>query len=392
MTKFSEGLLEKFKPKLIFWILVALVYTTLFFATDQLGDPLWGDEASFYKTSQQFSHQLIPTFEQLRDYGELNTPLPFILFGQIQYLFQGGVFGGRLLNFGLSIIIAILIGRPRRQHEFASILALVGLFLYPYFLWFSTRYYTDIIAAFLTLLGIIFYLRELRILSSLVFVLAIAARQYMLAFPLAVASHELLVAIQKKKYPNFSFWGPAIAAFSILVWFVLFGGLTPPNVVEANPVPIQQTLFAIAPSHGLYALASIGLFYVIPEWVLFNRSLNWRASDWRASLTNRKTAIAIGLVSLCIIFPIPEFGRGVLWNLFGLTSNIGVSPFFLYCGLVVITGWRFSQTNLSLWLVIYHILIMTKAFPWDKYTLPILVLLWFLKAHDTSKQAERNDR
>ena len=303
MTKFSEGLLETFKPKLIFWILVALIYTALFFATDQLGDPLWGDEASFYKTSQQFSHQLIPTFEQLRDYGELNTPLPFILFGQIQYLFEGGVFGGRLLNFGLSIIIAILIGRPRRQHDFVPVLALVGLFLYPYFLWFSTRYYTDIIAVFLTLLGIIFYLKELRLLSSLFFILAIAARQYMLAFPLAVASHELIIAIQKKKHPSFSFWGPAIAAFSILVWFILFGGLTPPNVVEANPVPIQQTLLAIAPSHGLYAFASIGLFYVIPEWILFNRSL-----DWRASLTKRKTAITIGLVSLCVIFPIPEFG------------------------------------------------------------------------------------
>ncbi|MEM9092946.1 MAG: hypothetical protein AAGC93_30000 [Cyanobacteria bacterium P01_F01_bin.53] len=386
MTNFLEKFLEKLKPKLTFWILVALVYIVLFFATDQLGDSLWGDEASFYKTSQQFSHQLLPNFDQLRNYGELNTPLPFILFGQIQYLFQGGVFGGRLLNFGLSLVIAILIGRPRHQHQFLPILALVGLFSYPYFLWFSTRYYTDIVAAFLTLLGIIFYLNKFRLLSNLSFVLAIAARQYMLAFPLAVASHELIIAMQKKKYPSFSFWGPTIAAFSILGWFLLFGGLTPPNVVQNNPVPVQQTLLAIAPSHGLYALANIGLFYVVPEWVLFNHSLNWRVS-----LTNRKTAIAIGLVSLCIIFPVPEFGRGVLWNLFGLMSNIGVSPFFLYCGLVVIAGWRFSQTNLSLWLVLYHILIMMKAFPWDKYTLPILVLLWFLKAHDTRKKAERND-
>ncbi|MEO1095014.1 MAG: hypothetical protein AAFX01_08945 [Cyanobacteria bacterium J06638_28] len=386
MTKFSEELLEKFKPELIFWILVALVYIVLFFATNQLGDPLWGDEASFYKTSQQFSQQLLPTFEQLRNYGELNTPLPFILFGQIQYLFQGGVFGGRLLNFGLSIVIAILIGRPRYQNDFVPISALVGLLLYPYFLWFSTRYYTDIIAAFLTLLGIVFYLRELRLLSSLTFMLAIAARQYMLAFPLAVASHELIIAIQKKKYPSFSFWGPAIAAFSILGWFLLFGGLTPPNVVEANPVPVQQTLLAIAPSHGLYALANIGLFYVIPEWILFNRSFNWSVL-----LTKGKSVIAIGLVSLCLIFPVPEFGRGVLWNLFSLINNMGVSPFFLYCGLAVITGWRFSQINLSLWLVVYHILIMMKAFPWDKYTLPILVLLWFLKTHDTSKKASRKN-
>ena len=96
-------------------------------------------------------------------------------------------------------------------------------------------------------------------------------------------------------------------------------------------------------------------------------------------------------MSPCQIFPVPEFGRGVLWNLFGLINNIGVSPFLLYCGLVVITGWRFSQINLSLWLVLYHILIMMKAFPWDKYTLPILVLLWFVKAHDTRKKAERND-
>ena len=381
IVRFLDKFLKNLQPKPVFWILVGLTYVLLFFASGQLQDPFWADEHSFYATSQKFSHQLIPSLDQLKNYNELNTPLPFILFGQIQYLFQGGLFGGRLLNFVMSIVIAILIGWPGRKQRFVPILALIGLFLYPYFLWFSTRYYTDIIAAFFTLLGIAFYLKRWHILSGLVFILAIATRQYMLAFPLAVASHELVIAIQAKKRPSLSFFLPAIAALSILGWFMLFGGLAPSNSFEAKLVPpVQQSLLAIAPSHGLYALADIGLFYVMPEWLLFGRSF-----DWKTSLTRTRIAIAASLIALCIIFPIPQFGKGVLWKIFQLPPIIGLQSAPLYCGLVLVAGWRFSRVNLSFWLVLYHVLIMMKAFPWDKYTLPILVVLWFLKARNNNE-------
>lgn len=380
MIKFPKQIPKKLQPQPVFWSLVGLTYTLLFFASGQLQGPFWADEQSFYATSQQFSQQLIPSLEQLKNYNELNTPLPFILFGQIQYLFQGGVLGGRLLNFAMSITIAVLIGWPGRKQRFAPILALIGLFLYPYFLWFSTRYYTDIIAAFFTLLGIAFYSKQRHILSGLVFILAIATRQYMLAFPLAVASHELVIALQAKQRPSLSFFLPAFAALSILGWFLLFGGLITPEALEANPVPqVQQTLLAIAPSHGLYALADIGLFYVMPEWLLFSR-----ASGKKTPLNRTRIAIAVGLLALCMIFPIPQFGRGVLWKLFQLPLSIGLQPAPLYAGLmygglILMAGWRFSQVNLSFWVVLYHSLIMMKAFPWDKYTLPVLIVLWFLK-------------
>ena len=140
-------LFKKFRsvpPQYIFIGLIVVIYTVLFFVADQLHGPPWADEQSFYETSQQFSHQLIPSLDQLKNYSELNTPLPFIIYGQIEYLFHGGLFAGRLFSYLISISIAIYIGWPGQgKHRFTPILALTGFFLHPYFLWFSTRYYTQ---------------------------------------------------------------------------------------------------------------------------------------------------------------------------------------------------------------------------------------------------------
>jgi hypothetical protein len=363
-------------PYSLFLGLLVITYTVLFFATQQLQGPFWSDEESFYATSQQFSHQLIPSLEQLKNYRELNTPLPFILYGQLQYLFNGSIFAGRLLNFLISIAIATLIGWPGKQQKIGPILALLGLFLYPYFLWYSTLYFTDIIAASLALLGMLLYLKQRHIFSGIAFVLAIAARQYMLAFPLAVAAHELVVAIRAKRRPSLSFFLPTLAAISLLGWVLIFGGLAPTTALQTrNAAPVQLSVWQLTPSSGLYALACIGFFYVLPEWVLFQRSLNWRSL-----LTRKHLIIAAGLLTLTIIFPPHLLGKGVIWKL----SELLVFPwlqFILFYGLILITVWRFAQVELTLWLVLCHGMIMMKAYPWDKYALPILLICWFLKAH-----------
>ena len=361
----------------IFWVLLCLTYTILYFYANQLQGPFWADEHSYYQTSQQFSQKLIPSLNQIRNYNELNTPLPFIIYGQFQYLFQSGLFGGRLLNYFTSITIAILIGWPGRRHRIGPILALIGLFLYPYFLWFSTRYYTDIFAALFSLLGIAFYLQKWHIPSALAFVLAIASRQYMLAFPLAVSCHELVVAICEKKRPSLSFFLPAIAALSILGWILLFGDLAPSGSFQVRNVPpVQLNLWNLTPSSGLYGLACIGFFYVIPEWLLFNRSF-----DKQTILKPSRVILVSALLALFIIFPPHLLGKGLIWKLSELSLLNWLKPVLFYF-LISITGLRFFQVNLEFWIVLYHTLIMMKAYPWDKYALPILVVLWFLIAHN----------
>jgi hypothetical protein len=365
------------QPKYWFVGLLASTYIALFFATHQLQGSPWGDEQAFYETSQQFSQQLIPSLDQLKNYGELNTPLPFIIYGQIQHLFQGGLFAGRLLTYVLSISIAVLIGwTGSHKRRFTPVLALIGFFLYPYFLWLSTRYYTDIIAAFFALLGMIGYLRRQYFLSSLAFILAIASRQYMLAFPLAIASQEFTIAISQRKRPSISFFLSISAAVSILGWFLLFGGLSPSSALITRSTPaVQQSLWAITPNSGLYSLANIGFYYVIPEWLLFKRAFQWRAI-WN----RRNIAIIAVLLALCIAFPPHLVGKGILWEVSNFPLIHQAIP-FLFFGLICITCWRFPRPEIGFWLLFWHTLIMMKAYPWDKYTLPILMALWFLKAH-----------
>ncbi|HEY9878015.1 MAG TPA: hypothetical protein V6D29_06140, partial [Leptolyngbyaceae cyanobacterium] len=98
------------KPAFLFLLLITFSYTVLFFVADQLQGPFWIDERWFWETSQQFSQRLIPTLDQLRSYNELNTPLPFIIYGMLGYWFENDLFVGRLLNLILSVVISCLIG------------------------------------------------------------------------------------------------------------------------------------------------------------------------------------------------------------------------------------------------------------------------------------------
>ena len=106
------------KLKFGFIFAIALIYTALFVGLQSLQAPVWWDERTFWLTTQRyFSDSLLPSLETLKSYPELNTPLPFIIYGALEYLFQGGLFAGRLLNFCLSIIIVVCIGWPRRPHR-----------------------------------------------------------------------------------------------------------------------------------------------------------------------------------------------------------------------------------------------------------------------------------
>ena len=54
----------------------------------------------------------------------------------------------------------------------------------------------------------------------------------------------------------------------------------------------------------------------------------------------------------------------------------------LYYGLALMTCLRFGQRlDLAFWIVLVQfVLLMKTQLPWDKYYLPAIVLLWFLKA------------
>lgn len=361
------------------WFALALIvlYLGLFLYLDGLRfTPTW-DEPRFWETTLQFSHSLIPDLEQLKSYGELNTPLPFIVFGALEYLFNSGIFAGRLLNFILSFLMVLLIGISNPRSSKTSVLAVMGLLVFPYYLLLSGYFYTDIFAAFFAFLGIWFYVREQHILVCLAFILAIASRQYTIAFPAAILAHELVTSLRTEGLKIRLKWlSPLIALSSIFGWILLFDGLAPSTALTSEQISVpsvQEQPFALDLSGSLYSLACLGIYFAIPEWILFNRTMNWRR------LLNKKNyALAFAVLVLLAIFP-PLQAHGLLVKVVNVMPVFVLKLAVLYVPALLATL-RFTHLNLGFWLVLMNVGIMLKAYPWDKYLMPLLLALWYLRS------------
>ena len=107
--------INRSQQKFLFLLIVTAIYSTLAIWLDFLHGPKLRDEGHFWQTSLTFSESLIPTIDDLKNYRELNTPLPFVIFGALEYLFHQGIFAGRLLNLILSLIIVFIMGWPSRE-------------------------------------------------------------------------------------------------------------------------------------------------------------------------------------------------------------------------------------------------------------------------------------
>ncbi len=398
--------------KIIFFSTNIIIYLIIFIYFQWLQFTPKSDEPHYWQTTLLFSKSLIPDLNLLRNYGELNTPLPFIIFGNLERLFKGGMFAGRMLNFILSFLIACIIGLSKYGKHKYSALAVCGLFLCPYYFRLSSYFYTDIIATFFVLLGFVFYIRSSNIISSIAFILAIASRQYMLVFPVSILVFELFnilknvkilhknneTYINDKQLPNQSknssksnifstrLLMPLIASLSILGWFLLFNGIAPQTgLARTNTPAVQQSLLSVAPDSSLYFLACVGLYFVIPELCLFHtRSLFHLNIAIRKLLTLKNCLLALALLILFAIFP-PLQSHGLITNV----ANILPNDFFklsLYYFLALITTLRFSRIDIAFWILLVNCVLMMKAFPWDKYVLPLLVIFWYLKSINSLHQ------
>ncbi len=396
------------RQKFLFLLIVTAVYSGLLVWRNFLqGPPLW-DESHFWETSLTFSDHLIPTISQLRSYNELNTPLPFVIFGILEHLFHQGIFAGRALNLMLSLVMVFIIGWPRRNHDGRSILCFMGLLMCPYYLWYCGLLYTDIIACFWVLLGFVCYVQHRHLLSCVAFVLAIASRQYMLAFPLSITLYEVVFTFrqihwsQLKSLRSFRWsdqwrWvAPFIAALSILGWFYLFQGLIPqpPQPQEAivthratlvalvaRSIPlVQQTVWAVTPGGAINFFASVAVYIVIPEAILFHALK--RRQRLGQYIKRQRLKIILITISLCLyiaVFPPLPSALGLLVKIANLLPTESLRIVLFY-SLSLLTCLRFSKFSLISLSVLLNSLIMMKAYPWDKYILPLVIVFWYLKS------------
>jgi hypothetical protein len=205
---------------------LAMIYVGVYLALGGLSGPIAKDEVTFWPLIDHFSELGWPTLTDLREYDGLNTPLPFVLFGWVERATGGGLPLGRVVNLLLSFIVVAAVGLPQAGRRWSGPLAAAGLLLFPYYLGASVLLYTDVIAAAFALAGVAAYRRDRHATSAACFTLAIACRQFMVAFPAAVLAWELMRPSDRES--RRVLLAQAAAVGSLGFWILLSGGLAPP--------------------------------------------------------------------------------------------------------------------------------------------------------------------
>lgn len=394
--------------KWIGWALIAGMYAVLWAYKKDPPYTLVVDETHYWTTALQFSREPLPGISLLRNYPELNTPLPFMTGGWIIHFFGENIRYLRLYNLALSLlIVSLFLGKnPRDLRYFLA--ALAGICIAPYFLYCSLYYYTDLTSLVGALLGIVFYQKNQHAGAAFCMALAVCARQYAVAFPAAIILYELLLSRTQKPVRLTSF--PAILndkyhliwygiPFAVLLgWWLFWGGLGPPAEMARQTYHLpKKGIAGFNVGFSLYSMACFGFYYALPEAVLFSGTPYFR-------FFRNKTVWAVILAgvlgALLWLFPVEQtrnayFTIPFIDPLDRWLNETGFSfggKQVVYGLLALICAIRFftRRPDLSAVLVGTHVLMMGKTqIAWDKYVMPALVVLWLLNLLDTRRQLRR---
>jgi len=346
--------------------------------------PPGGDETHFwYNAVELFGRAPWPSLAALHSYPELSTPLPFVVWGALEYWLRQGVWLPRLLNVALSLSVASLVAMPPGGPTRRSIAACAGLLLCPYYLFVSARIYTDMPAIVCTTFGLWAYLERRHLRSALLFVLAIASRQYAVAFPLAIMAYEVTRGHGRSRT---ALLAATLAATSLLGWVLFFGAIAPPEALASQSVPTAP-LAALIPQNALYLLACTGLYFTLPHALLIGRPAPG------PHLRSARTLTAIALIVLLFVLVPPLGNRGVDTITMGLFDRAlhaaSLAPaaraaVLCVCAAAALVSVLEAPVPLSL--VVANALVMLKGHEaWDKYALPLLAALWLLTSRESPR-------
>lgn len=360
---------------------------------------LYQDEFHYLPTAVYFSKEPVPSHKLLTTYNELNTPIPFILGGWVLRAFGENIQYLRLLTYMTSFLLLMLFVWNSPEKSKRLWLCLGGLIAFPNYYLVSVYYYTDIFAMFFVLAGVVAYIKKVHLAGMLMLIGAVCCRQYMLAFPAAIVAFELLDIFSKagsikefqaRLFSNQTWLYYSIAVLSIVPWVLLWHGPAPAPVMAEqhyNSDKLVQYNFGFM----LYASAVVAAYYVIPEMVFTGKFKYYLTYPKRHA--KRFIAFLIFVGILAAFFPAkqaynPYFTWPYLGYLDQLLVTIRVAGFvkqIIFALLMLLTLMRFLATplNLASWMVIINTVLLGKAqLSWDKYSLPLIMALWFLAMFD----------
>jgi len=349
------------------------------------------DETHYWPNAQYLVSDGFPSVEKLRTYSELCTPLSLMLFGWADRLTGGGLPAARYFSLSAvsaTLVLFVLLARGPDRRVLPAALCLLA---FPYFLGVGIHIYPDSFAILFTLLGLAFVQRDRPWIGAVFFALAISCRQYMVAFPVGLALWEIAELIRLKPahervraiLTSSKVAGGFSGALVLLAWIAFWGGFGPPGEVKRQAVSTAQNSILFYPQYALYGLACLGLYFVLPRWVIFDRRL-----DPRAVLAVRSISLLLA-IAICFWFFPPQDNfhyeienMGYFDRMIRATVGADTAARLIILGAFAwLAAMAFCRRSLASILVLVHLLILAKAhIAWDKYELPMLVCLWFLIA------------
>ena len=394
---------------IIFGVILAvellIVYSAAIYNMHGFSKPPVRDEVHFWPTAQLFSQPGQPSLTLIKNYPELNTPLPFMVFGFIEKFAGNGLLLGRMLNLlaSLSIIFFLLTFSAWDMER--SFKVVTGLLLFPYFIGCAVHFYTDMLPCLFVVMAMAAYRRGLAVATGLLFILAVASRQYMIVFPLGIIVWESAKVFARNRHFPWSFScerNPlnypgnksmpmiimnAVSCLSLCGWFLLWGGFAP--VAEMARQQSRTGTWHALPHNALYGLAVLGAYYVIPEAIMFFRK------D-RKYLPPLKPILIIGMV-LAGLFcvwpptgnPFGIFEMGFLDQAIRRIAGNGFPRMLILWGLAMLAAVRFRHWRLtSIFALITLMMLIKSHIAWDKYLLVLIAVLWLNKAAEDKTTAE----
>lgn len=389
LSPFSQNKSQKIVSTIFFFC----VYVAILVYKNFFRESFYQDEIHFFETSIRFGKQIIPSLDLLKNYAELNTPLPFMIGGWWTNVFGQNIQTLRILTFSLSFLIINLFIWQSKTSTTQMWLGLFGLWLFPNYYLCTVYFYTDIFAMTAMLLGMTAYLNQRHFWAGLLFIAAISCRQYMVAFPAAIVAHEgwgvliktnsISLVISKLTNKKYLVWY-VLSCLSLLPWLVLWGGFAP--AVEMARQHYDK-ISAYKPGFVLYVSAVTSVYFVIPE-AIFSRKFQYYLSYPRQNLYLFLGLLVLTL-ALIVLFPAQQTKNAYFdWPYLGyvdqglMTIGIkGVAKQLVFGFLMLISLMRFVRldANLTTWIFIINTLLLGKAqLSWDKYSLPTVLCLWFL--------------
>ncbi|GAA4395482.1 hypothetical protein GCM10023187_02410 [Nibrella viscosa] len=388
--------MRQFSKPILLSALLVVIYTLVFVLKRFLTGDFYQDEVHFYATTLQFARETIPSLDLLRNYGELNTPLPFMIGGVVVNLFGEAIQPLRILTFLISFGIALSFvwAAPKSPR---SVLALAGLLLFPNYYLCSVHYYTDMYAQVAVVLGVIAYRKEQHVLSFLCFCLAVCSRQYMIAFPAGIALYEVLRRIDVRQglsenakalfsRPFWIWYG--LAVLSLVPWILLWEGGAPAAEMARQYYHLGKVY---NPGFVLYSAACLAVYCVVPE-LIFTRSWQYyrrypAAHPWLFG------GLVVFVVCLVLFFPAQQtYNPYFTWPYLGYFDRLlvilglsGLAKQLVFGFFMLISLMRFIRPRLNVldWFVLCNLVLLGKAqLSWDKYSMPMIIMVWYLIQFD----------